>query len=117
MLLQRTQTLSEERGQQLRDQCPPVGGYPQRHGHDASQADHQGRETQEKGKNLLVTTIQGAPVSKLWGVTRFRRSIWSHFYVILFLFSRVPSSLQIGLMRVRWLIPPLLRHQCPRVKK
>ena len=52
MLLQRTQTLSEERGQQLRDQCPPVGGYPQRHGHDASQADHQGREAQEKGKNF-----------------------------------------------------------------
>ncbi len=51
MLLQRTQTLSEERGQQLRDQRPPVGGYPQRHGHDASQADHQGREAQEKGEN------------------------------------------------------------------
>ena len=54
MLLQRTQTLSEERGQQLRDQRPPVGGYPQRHGHDASQADHQGRKTQEKGKNSFT---------------------------------------------------------------
>jgi hypothetical protein len=54
MLLQRTQTLSEERGQQLRDQRPPVGGYPQRHGHDATQADHQGREAQEKGMNTLT---------------------------------------------------------------
>jgi hypothetical protein len=50
LLLQRAQALSEERGQQLRHQRAPARRHPQRHGHDAAQADHQGHKAQEKGK-------------------------------------------------------------------